>query len=388
MNSPSHLFVFGRTPKLAFAELASFFPSAEFLSEESAVVAADVDEAAMSRSLGGTVKIASIEEISDTFTPQDAARVLLHSASGGKLVYGISIYGASLPAAFLRSVKDVLATHAISARFVEPKHGSALGSVVVEKQDVLELIAVYVRERIYIAKTRAVQPFEEWNKRDYARPASDPKRGMLPPKVARMIVNISLPRPPAGQGKPSNIPIVLDPYCGMGTVLMEALLSGARVAGGDISQDAVAKAAKNLSWARAEYGFLDTPEPDLYTGDATHVSEHFGPESVDAIATEPFMGEPVKIPEGERFPAHKAKNILKGLEKLYTGSLREWHSVLKPGSRVVMAMPAYETDQGVMRVKNVVDRCENLGYTRSIGPLEYSRPQAIVRREFFVFEKI
>ena len=38
-------------------------------------------------------------------------------------------------------------------------------------------------------------------------------------------------------------------------------------------------------------------------------------------------------------------------------------------------------------MKNVVDRCEMLGYTTKAGPIEYSRPQAKVRREFYIFEK-
>jgi len=88
-----------------------------------------------------------------------------------------------------------------------------------------------------------------------------------------------------------------------------------------------------------------------------------------------------------RLSAARVKNILKGLEKLYIGSLKEWVGLLKPRARVVIAMPAYVTPSGVFRVKNVVDRCERDGYTLLTGPIGYSRPQAVVRREFYIFQK-
>ena len=81
------------------------------------------------------------------------------------------------------------------------------------------------------------------------------------------------------------------------------------------------------------------------------------------------------------------RNTMKGLEKLYIGCLKDWHKVLKPDGRVVMAIPAFHIGDKMLYVKNVVDRCENFGYTKLVGPIEYSRPQAVVRREFFVFRK-
>ena len=99
------------------------------------------------------------------------------------------------------------------------------------------------------------------------------------------------------------------------------------------------------------------------------------------------MGEPVDKKDIPTLTPQRVKNILKGLEKLYIGSLREWTNILKPGGKVVIAMPAYDIQRVVVRVKNVVDRCESLGYTLITGPIEYSRPHAVVRREFYIFQK-
>ena len=35
-----------------------------------------------------------------------------------------------------------------------------------------------------------MQDFEQWGARDYGRPSRDAVRGMLPPKLARMMVNL------------------------------------------------------------------------------------------------------------------------------------------------------------------------------------------------------
>ena len=81
------------------------------------------------------------------------------------------------------------------------------------------------------------------------------------------------------------------------------------------------------------------------------------------------------------------KNAVKGLEKLYIGCLREWHALLKPHGVVVMALPDIVLANTKYSVKNVIDRCETLGYTTEQGPLPYSRPNAVVRRMFYKFIK-
>jgi hypothetical protein len=83
----------------------------------------------------------------------------------------------------------------------------------------------------------------------------------------------------------------------------------------------------------------------------------------------------------------KVKNIIKGLEKLYIGCLRDWHDVLVPGGKVIIALPVYAVCGRELFVKKVVDMCENLGYTIVDGPIEYGRPQAVVKRKFYIFQK-
>jgi tRNA G10 N-methylase Trm11 len=372
-----HLFVFGRTPDLAIAELNAILPSVTSLSRSVATAETTQDPHALIGLLGGTVKIAVVERTLPEVTADVLAQILSVDQKT-HIDFGISWYDVP-PQDILKQVKEILTKKGISARFVIAKHEDALSSVVVAKQKVTELIVCHAVGGGYtIGRTVAVQDFEEWNRRDYDRPAADPKSGMLPPKVSRMVVNIAF--------KGQKDKILLDPFCGMGTILAEGLLSGVHVVGIDLSSSAIDGAKKNLEWLASAY-----PETkgqwQLFAGDATHASEHVEGGSIDAIVTEPFMGATLAGGRGAKMSGEAVKNTIKGLEKLYIGCLRDWHGILVSGGIVVIALPEYQFGDRRFFVKTVIDSCERLGYTPLAGPIEYSRPQAVVRRKFFVLRK-
>lgn len=62
--------------------------------------------------------------------------------------------------------------------------------------------------------------------RDYGRPARDARVGMLPPKLAQIMLNLSVKDEKSGT--------VLDPFCGTGVLLQEAALAGFDFIGSDI----------------------------------------------------------------------------------------------------------------------------------------------------------
>ena len=263
-----------------------------------------------------------------------------------------------------------------------------LSSDVITKQHVFEFVVFPYRGKFGVVATLVVQDFEAWAKRDRGRPHADPKAGMLPPKVARMMVNIAdsplSSRPPSRdpvekedgfRGKPGMTKkTLLDPFCGMGTILAEALLQGWNVIGSDQSPRVIKKAEENLLWL-----LPSDKNWKLFVSDATHVSEKI--ETVDAIVTEPFLGKP-------NISDTNVRDIVTGLEKLYIGCLKDWAIVLKRDAKIVIVFPKFIIGGKTYVVKKAIDSCETLGYTKVLGPIEYSRPQAIVRREFYVFKKV
>ncbi len=381
-----YLFVLGRTPKLSKAEIQSQISSSINLREEIVLASTEKEPHIVMQTLAGTIKICEVVYTGVMPTREDFETILFREVKKQALTFGISMYTDKEPFSTTMpfSIKEALVAQGVRTRFIASKHDAPLSSVVIAKQKVTELICVESQGTWYIGVTKAIQDFEQWNQRDFGRPFSDPKNGMLPPKVARMIVNIAKGALSKTMG-PEQSFIVLDPFCGTGTILVEALTMGCRVIGADISELAVERTRKNLAWARIM--FTLTPETiNVFIHDATHISDVIK-DPVHAIVTEPYMGRTNASFFGRMIEREKAKNIIKGLEKLYIGCLREWSKILVQGGIIVMALPQYSLGKETLFVKKVIDRCEILGYTHLNGPIEYGRPDAVVRREFFVFQK-
>lgn len=296
-------FIFGNAPELAQAELAA--------------VGQELPPQDLIKRLGGTVKIVEV-------LPENT--ILTDVIKGD---FGISdLTGKVNIVQLCKSIKEET-----GKRFVLPQKDHVLSSVVVRKQKLTEIVI----GDGWMGKTVAVQDFEDWGKRDYGKPCASSSIGMIPPKVARMMVNLSQ----------SNY--ILDPFCGTGTILMEALTIGLKAVGSDINPQQIEKTKKNLEWL----GY----KAELFCWDATRISEKI--KNVDAIVTEPDLGP------------------RDNLEKLYVDCFEDWGKVLKPGGRIVIALPF---------VKNVLDKAQSMGYTLVGGPYIYARPQAVVKRHICILK--
>lgn len=384
MNTVRYIFFWGRNPELSKLEAYTLLPIALFADitpDYSFCTGISPEELEMYKSLaGGVVKITIEREILKTVDAIALATMLRHEAeANARIVFAINSVGHAYPvnSSLLEEIKRVLLSEGLSCRYLQTKDGKT-SAVAIDKERAIELTIVKSSDEYYVLKTIFIQDYEAWSGREYGRPYSDSKRGMLPIKIARMVVNIAFQ-----SGKKNGL--LFDPFCGMGSILGEALLSGWQVLGSDISEDVISKSQKNILWLMNKSGINDPAIAKFFTSDATHISSSVAPLSVDALVTEPFMGS-TNIGEGG-VSIEKVKNIAKGLEKLYIGCLKDWHTVLKPGGIIVMAIPSFFVSGRVFYVKNVVDRCEMLGYTTKAGPIEYSRPQAAVRRNFFVLQK-
>lgn len=203
-----------------------------------------------------------------------------------------------------------------------------------------------------------------WYRRDRLKPFANAHKGLLPPKIARMLVNIAV-------GKEVKDKVLLDPFCGSGTVLMEAGTIGVKTIGSDLDKVQLAGAEKNLVWAKLPV--------NLILADAVKIAD-FVKEPVDCIVSEPFMGK--TNPTAEQIP-----NVARGLEKLYLGCFKNWHKILKPGARVVMFFPTYRVGEKTISTGDIVDAKHFVGYNLVTRGVIYSRPEATVRREVIILKK-
>ena len=82
--------------------------------------------------------------------------------------------------------------------------------------------------------------------------------------------------------------MLLDPFCGNGTILQEALMMGIKVIGIDKDEKSVKDARQNLKWLKRKYKLKG--ESKIVLGD----SKNLDVGEVDCIVTEPYMGPYLK----------------------------------------------------------------------------------------------
>jgi tRNA G10 N-methylase Trm11 len=342
-----YFFVLGNHPSLSVAELSAMFPSAKdgLISQNIFIfdIPEKINPEEIIRRLGGTIKLGLIkEELSgyNTETLIKSSTALIEPKNiTGKFQFGVSYYGDKKVNTKVigMEIKKFLKNAGISCRHVTSRD-PVLSSVVVEQNKLIgrgiEIILIQSDNRILVGQTLAVQPFKELSFRDYGRPSRDDHSGMIPPKLAQIMINLSSPllnRRGAG-GK-----VLLDPFCGSGTIITEALLMGYdNIIGSDVSSKAIEDTEKNIQWIIQNFQ-LQIAQPELHNLDAISLSKKIKPNSIDVIVTEPYLG-----PQRGSIDIQK---IIYELETLYSKSLAEFQKVLKPGGRVVMIWPLFYTKQ-------------------------------------------
>lgn len=353
-----YFFILGSNPAISAVEVTSLITGGLFtvteVYKQAMIVEGgdDLDTRTLMDRLGGTVKIGRIIEEGLEVTDEaviagSLALARERKADVGRVTFGLSAYAlersgpasraATVASRFKRigmEVKRLLKEEDVPCRFVRPSAGFALSSAAAQKNGLtgpggFEYVLLTKGDAMMTGVTLAIQPFERFSAADYGRPSRDTVQGMLPPKLARIMLNIAAARP--GQR-------IFDPFCGSGTVLTEALQLGVRqVVGSDTNPGAIESTKENIAWL-TEKGFCPAPERlDLSAQDARKAGEWLEPASVDAIVTEPYLGPPRNGKESRG----ESQRTLYELTRLYVGSLASWKTVLKEGAPVVMALPVY-----------------------------------------------
>lgn len=376
-----HYFILGSTPALSLLELQRYFADPTLTEVAQGVVklelADNVTAGEVLLQLGGTVKIARELEVLDRDASQETiyqaiAAQLQAVSSSEKITFGLGELGRNhLDSLSVDAVKDLLKKADKRARYIEAPR-SGLSAAVLLHHTVSEILVIRTSSKTVLALTESVQNIDTWTKVDREKPYADRKKGMLPPKIARIMINLA-----CGQTHHPEA-VLLDPFCGSGTVLLEAAARSIEVIGTDLDKDAVEGTLKNLEWFKTSFGAIF--EFSVFQADATKVQVT---KKVNYLVTEPFLGKPKPA-------AHQVANIFKGLEKMYLGAFKHWRSILLPGATVVIIFPrALSEGTGLkndVSLDSLIDKLKTLGYTPILEPVLYHRPQAVIGREIRVFE--
>jgi tRNA G10 N-methylase Trm11 len=295
----------------------------------------------------------------------------------GKLIFGISAYGegAEFEPVFKTGLelKNKLKSQS-TPRLIGNFKESTLTTAQIKHHDIIqkgfELLVVRYGAKMIIAITEAIQDIDWYSRRDYDRPARDAKVGMLPPKLAQIMINTT------------SAESVFDPFCGTGVVLQEALLMGRHAAGSDLSLEMVEATQKNLEWLETERSGL--PLWTVSEADATSVTV----PSVSAIISEGYLGEPrSSIPSPQQL-----EHLQKEIRELYQKALKNWAGQIPSGNEVTITSPVWRTG-GRPQGTGIIDDLPGLGYSlRSFSHVDsrklvYRRPDQIVGRQMLVMRK-
>ena len=370
----TYFFFFGGFPQLSAAELSAL---ADSFSLKPLPLTPNIRQLQLlpnqlpffQSRLGGTTKIAEL--VSNHLSPSDLSSQLislLNQIDTKNIALTNYTPWLKLPPDFVSQLKHQLASPKRFLNFnLQPPSLIAL-----RKQHATEIAILPQSDHsLFLAKTIWIQDSDHWVERDRHRPYQDIKRGMLPPKIARIMVNLATTHQPKG--------LLIDPFCGTGTIPLEAMLLGYDVFASDLDSQAVVGTRQNLTWLQQRFHLQSRFQVQQL--DATHLGQVLS--RIDFIVTEPFMG---KLLDDQNYPhPQKLKNIIKGLNKLYLGVLKNWHPLLHSQSRVVMIFPQFQLFDRVWSIP-LIDTCEKLGYNK-LAQLSYSKPQAKVARQILILQK-
>lgn len=374
------LFQLGRTPELSVRELVSCELEGTSLKENLYQVERSADEESrvieLFKELGGSMKLLKVVGEFTDLSEEDLVKyVAAYLAQFDRPTFAVGeLYRDTFARIQPTDIKSALKERGLSSRFIDgPRDG--LSAAVLLHQDVEELLVIRLTEHQTIfAKTLAVQDIDDWTRRDRQKPYADRKKGMLPPKVARMMVNIGMGALRAQDG---GTPVVYDPFCGSGTVIMEAACLGAIVIGSDLDPNSVMGTTENMEWLAETYDLA--VDSTVFQSDVTHVRADQLDQKPNLIVTEPFLGKQKPAP-------HQMPNVFRGMEKLFLGAFRQWRSILEDNSIVVIIFPISEDGKQRYSLESIIDKIATLGYTPTSEPSMYHRPQAVIQRQIWTFK--
>ncbi len=390
-NLSYYAFELGREWKLSLAELEALFgkDAIEKVSEKLVFLRTGRDVRNMFWNMGGVIRafriIMPLRDLK--MFPHRVTEILEKTTDEGKISFALGAIGPKIPvfSMGLRIKKD-LKIKGKSIRFAN-KDDRNLVSAVVKK----ESLAFYEREffmlecagETVLAATTAIQDIDAYAARDLKK-ERDMEVGMLPPKLAQTMVNLAL-----GQSDVTPKTGLYDPFCGLGTVLIEGANMGiTKLLASDISAEMVSATKVGIErFAEARKLQIDAYVMGL---DAKNIANFPRLRDVTHIVSEGYLGS---IFSQETITKEKVAVEKRNLVVIYESMFRGLWTAKFDGT-IVMTIPCWGLKGEFMYFTEFYELVKKMGFEidpllgnykeiqpTKYGTLLYRRPGQTVGRE-------
>jgi tRNA G10 N-methylase Trm11 len=341
---------------------------------------------------GGYENLAGVHKVAVSITPNHRARLddikelddFLQGLDDG-FNFSVSLYSpdATSETEYEETLSTLLSVVRDAgfrkANLVRPRGGTEVLAREVASRELVDFVVLRLGGKYTVGVTSYVPDAAQFQARSKERPVVSSQIA-ISSRLARLLLNLS--------GVPKG-GVVLDPFCGSGTILSEAIMIGAKCVGVDRDRNRVANSRQNLEWLLRTRN-ISTKPYSLKVGDSTRLETLMEGIQVDAVVTEPIL-----LPRVDFAPTiEKAKKMVRNSSRLYSEALYAMASVVRKGGRLVVVAPSLRTAEG----KDVSVLLENVGAAGLVPfqpvdrPFEY--PVRIahentrwIRRLIYVFER-
>ena len=387
-NPPMEYAAFlGHLPAISIAELSAAiedFSLNQIIDDRIAIfeTSQDLDQEFLD-TLGGTVIIA--QRITDADVALDDIPKIIYNevqSKRGKVTF--SLRAINVPKPMVRSLyrrcKIKFKESGRGCRYVGNEKKPA-ATVVLHENDLIdgkdgcELTIIAIQEEngrtLWVGRTIAAQDIDWYSYRDMEKPVRDTTIGLLPPKLAQIMLNLGEwliretknEKPETSKRKTQELLTIFDPFCGTGVIPMETLLREWNVIASDLSVKAVNGCKKNIEWIRKEEKILKKDATsEIYKHDATKDFDF--KELPDVVVTETSLGPPMS----SRPTLKEASKLKTQNEKLQAAFLENASKTL-PGIPIVCAWPVWRQKGGWIHLDKIWKVIEKLGY-KAVLPTE------------------
>ncbi len=388
----------GNHPTISTAELSATIPdfkSIRMIGQSILLFESSVDLGNKHLPDWGGIFLLAKECATPAKSVADVPKVLVEETKNvkGKVTFSLRAYGVQKSTVhdLYRDGKKILKQSDRAVRYIGNENKPAVSALlkdsgVLDGKHGCELVLLGAEGFFWVGRTVAAQDPDAYTKRDMDKPVRDTRVGLLPPKLAQIMLNFGSWAVHEMNPKAKKSLTVFDPFCGTGVIPMEALLRGWPVFASDASLKAVNGCEKNIEWTRKEYKILkkDTPAT-IWKQDATKEFEF--KDFPHVIVTETTLGPGLT----ERPTAKDAAKIRTELEATEISFLQNVAATL-PGVPVIAMFPVWFLKTEPLYLEKTWKKLEDIGFKAVLPPhiktdnperlsLMYRRPDQVVGRE-------